>query len=591
VGPKTVITLALLGPETGPLGSSDSTPGILGGASPPGLKGWERPDEPPLAPGLQTIAPPARIRPGQTMLSPPPGKEVAAPLTTVNELGASPDFGTLARWMETVLALQRSSAGPEEFSAQTARAMIDLIGLDVALVLLRDNQGWRELARAVRPELPAERPATREYSHTVLGLVVEKQLTFFQDIRPVDAQKSLLPANAVVASPIFGLEDDVVGALYGVRLWQTAVNAAAGRPGGGPAEARIRPLEAQMVQLLAAAVSANQTRMTATEIERDLVIARSIQVSFLPEGLPTLPGWEIGARFDPAREASGDFYDVFPLSEDHLALVIADVCDKGLAAAVFMALYRTLLRAFAQQTFGRGLSGASGEAVSSAGGVTDQHRLTLLAELTARSTIKLTNDYIAWTHASACMFATVFFGVLDTSTDALTYVNAGHDFPVLLQAGGARERVERTGPVVGVNPDAEYDIGHARLEPGDALFAYTDGVTEARNPADEFFGERRLLALLAEVPFTSADDLLEKVIARLDEHVAGAEPSEDTTLLAVRRLPRSAPQGEQTPPSQPHRDSRRRPGGTAGGTLVRPQRGPCGWSRRRPASRSARSSR
>jgi serine phosphatase RsbU (regulator of sigma subunit) len=535
VGQKTAITLAAPGPDVGPTGSSDSNPGLLGAATPPA--------ELPYTAGLQTIAPPvARIRPGQTLLSQPHGKEGGAPLSTVNELGASPSLETLARWMETVLALQRSSAGPEEFSAQTARAMIDLIGLDVALVLVRDSKGWRELARAARPDLPTERPAGREYSHTVLGRVVAEQRTFFQDIRPQEAQKSLLPANAVVASPVFGLEDNVVGALYGMRLWQSPPPAG-GRQGGQPGEARIRPLEAQVVQLLAAAVGANQTRVTATQNERDLKNGRFIQDSFLPKGLPQPPGWEIEAQFDPAREVSGDFYDVFPLSGDHLALVIADVCDKGVPAALFMTLFRSLLRAFARQAVERNpFSFPERQAVARS------KRSTLLADLTALSTVELTNEYVARTHESACMFATLFFGVLDTATGKLSYVNAGHDFPVLLRAGKVQDRLQPTGPAVGVNPDAEYDIQQTQLEPGDTLFAYTDGVTEARNPAGEFFTERRLLALLEEAPVASADGLLDKVIDRLEKYVAQGAPSDDVTLLAVRRRPDEA-DGKPSPPS------------------------------------------
>jgi sigma-B regulation protein RsbU (phosphoserine phosphatase) len=525
VGQKTMITLELGGP--GPLGSSDSTPS-------PGALGF--PEPPPPVPSLLTIAPPVpRLRAGQTMLLPPSAKQGGAPLTTlttVNELGESPSLETLARWMETVLALQRSSASPEEFYAQTSRAMVDLIGLDIALVLLVEGKGWRELARAARPELPTERPATREYSHTILGRVVTERRTFYQDVRPLDAQKSGLPANAVVASPILGLQDDVVGALYGLRLWQSPQNDTRGRAlGGHPADAKIRPLEAQVLQLLAAAVSANQTRMTATQIERDLEIGRYMQASFLPKGLPQLPGWEIAAEFDPAREVSGDFYDVFRLSGDHLALVIADVCDKGVGAALFMTLFRSLIRAFARQAVERNPFSLPGRPAAA----TRSRRSTLLADLTALSTIELTNEYVARTHESACMFATLFFGVLDTNTGALSFVNAGHDFPVLLGPAGVKGRLEQTGPAVGVNPDAEYDIQQVRLEPGDSLFAYTDGVTEARSPAGDFFSEKRLLALL-ESPAPSAAALLEGVIARLDEHVAGREPSDDVTVLAVRRL-------------------------------------------------------
>jgi phosphoserine phosphatase RsbU/P len=132
------------------------------------------------------------------------------------------------------------------------------------------------------------------------------------------------------------------------------------------------------------------------------------------------------------------------------------------------------------------------------------------------------------------MFASLFFGVLESSSGSLSYVNAGHDAPILIGAAGVKARLAPTGPVVGVKPNIAYDINHVLLEPGDTLLAYTDGVTEARNSAGQFFTEKRLLALL-EGSVQSATALLDSVVANLHEHIAGAEPSDDVTMLAVRR--------------------------------------------------------
>jgi anti-sigma regulatory factor (Ser/Thr protein kinase) len=134
------------------------------------------------------------------------------------------------------------------------------------------------------------------------------------------------------------------------------------------------------------------------------------------------------------------------------------------------------------------------------------------------------------------MFATVFFGVLDTASGALAHVNAGHDAPVLLGPAGVKARLGRTGVAVGLEPNFSYEIGAVCLEPGDALFAYTDGVTEARDPAGLLFTEKRLLAIL-EKPLGSAADLVGNIKAGLDSHGAGAAPCDDVTMLAVRRRP------------------------------------------------------
>jgi adenylate cyclase len=174
-------------------------------------------------------------------------------------LGASSgalSAGTLSQWMEAVLALQRSDAAPAEFYAQAARSMIDMIGLDVGLVLLHGAGGWQVVARAARAEDDGRQsPAGREYSQTVLSQVLAEKQTFYQDLSLMNSQESLRSVDAVVVSPVFGLEDEVIGALYGLR-----------RDGRPALVCKIQPLEAQLVQLLAAFVGANLARTTATRL-------------------------------------------------------------------------------------------------------------------------------------------------------------------------------------------------------------------------------------------------------------------------------------------------------------------------------------
>jgi adenylate cyclase len=189
---------------------------------------------------LLTIAPPVQSV----------GRE--QPDVALNELGESPSPEELTQWLEAVLALQRSAAGPAEFFDQTVRTLIRMVGLDVALVILRRPTGWDVVARAARAEDAAPVRPGREFSQTLLQLVCSERRTFYQDLGALKARESLRNVDAVVASPIFGIDDDVPGVLYGVRR-------ALGRsqlPG-------IRPLEAQVVQLLAAAVSSSLARAEA----------------------------------------------------------------------------------------------------------------------------------------------------------------------------------------------------------------------------------------------------------------------------------------------------------------------------------------
>jgi sigma-B regulation protein RsbU (phosphoserine phosphatase) len=265
--------------------------------------------------------------------------------------------------------------------------------------------------------------------------------------------------------------------------------------------------------------------------KRDLQIGREIQTSFFPRTLPQPPGWEIGARFHPAREVAGDFYDVFALPNGRLALVIADACDKGVAAALFVALLRSLLRAFLQQyyylTAGQP---AAQPADPDDFAVVDDGEALLDA-------VRLTNAYVGSNHGDAHLFASLFLGVLDPESGELLYINCGQPPPLLQHAGGAVERLMPTGPAVGLLPDARFRVGHAQLERGARLLAYTDGVTEARDERGNLFGKMRLQELLDDGPAQETEALLDGVETAVYAHSATPDLTDDIALLALRRLP------------------------------------------------------
>jgi serine phosphatase RsbU (regulator of sigma subunit) len=255
----------------------------------------------------------------------------------------------------------------------------------------------------------------------------------------------------------------------------------------------------------------DRERSHTQSLERELEIGRQIQSTFLPESLPRRAGWEIAAGFEPARQCAGDFYDAFDLPAGAIGLVVADVCDKGVGAALFMALFRTLLRSAAGQ------DGSEGP------------------EATLDRTIRLTNDYIAVTHGRANMFATVFFAIVNPATGALAYVNAGHEPPLIFGAGRPVRELPPTGPAVGLVPESRFSVGRESLEPGEFLLAYTDGVTEAKGPGG-FFSRQRLLDLL-ESPPSDAPGLVGSILAAIARHTAAGDRYDDVTLLAARRKP------------------------------------------------------
>jgi phosphoserine phosphatase RsbU/P len=246
-------------------------------------------------------------------------------------------------------------------------------------------------------------------------------------------------------------------------------------------------------------------------MKQEMELGRRTQSDFLPDKLPQLPGWELATAFYPAREVAGDFYDVFDLPEERVGLVIADVCDKGVGAALFMALIRSLIRAFAEQA--------------------------AATPFDALGAVSLTNNYIVrhHHHNHKHMFATLFFGVLEPATGTLTYVNGGHDPPIMVRPDGQIALLDPTGAAVGMMAGTHFVCKQTSFEPGDMLLAYTDGVTEARNAAGEFFTEDRLLALLPE-PVLSVGATLERIEAHVREFVAYAPFADDVTMLAIRRI-------------------------------------------------------
>ncbi len=274
--------------------------------------------------------------------------------------------------------------------------------------------------------------------------------------------------------------------------------------------------------------------MQEAEFERDLDIARGIQASFLPDELPQPPGWEIAVHFRPARVVAGDFYDAFPLVQNRrVGLVIADVCDKGVGAALFMALFRTLIRAFAQHH--HALTWTSALAFDETQPRHETLRHAPSVGITAlQDAIEMTNNYIATTHARTNMYATLFMGVLDAANGHLAYVNAGHETPLVVGPNGVRERLVRSGPVIGLFPDISFNIREASIRPGETLVAFTDGVTEACNISGELFGRDRLSGVLT-TPTGTAQEMCKRVVHALDAFTEGAEQSDDITILVMRR--------------------------------------------------------
>jgi len=261
------------------------------------------------------------------------------------------------------------------------------------------------------------------------------------------------------------------------------------------------------------------------KIEHDVQVGRQIQADFLPEVIPQPDGWELESFFQPAREVAGDFYDAFKIDDKKVGFVIADVCDKGVGAALFMALSRSLIRSY-------GL--LINQNIASRQGSSPESQMLDCIEL-GLEPIGLTNNYIAQIHSKMNMFVTLFFGILDPESGVVTYINAGHNPPVLLDSTGrVKERLTLTGPAVGLLPNINYTSRQLTIESGDTLFLFTDGVPEAHNLAGKMFTEKRMLEIISE-PTQGAAALLKNVIDELDNFIVNTNPFDDITMLVIRR--------------------------------------------------------
>ena len=263
--------------------------------------------------------------------------------------------------------------------------------------------------------------------------------------------------------------------------------------------------------------TAQEARDRLVVLKRELDVAQQVQMSALPKDLPSSETHDVQALMIPAREVGGDFYDFFPLSDELIGLVIADVSGKGIPAALFTLMTRTLLK------------GTARDSPSPA------------------DCLGLVNDLLAEDNET-CIFITLFYGVFDLRDGSFRYSNGGHNPPRLVRGDSQVEELPTTeNLVLGIAPGHEYRNGEIRLAPGDVLFLYTDGITEAQNSNDEEFGEERLDAKLASLGQIPAREIVTTVVDEVRAFAGDAPQSDDITCIAMRfAAPLSSSTGDGT---------------------------------------------
>lgn len=283
---------------------------------------------------------------------------------------------------------------------------------------------------------------------------------------------------------------------------------------------RLSDDELSLLQLMAnqAAMAIENARLHQEEIKRqrmedELAVGRQIQLSLLPDGHPEAEGWDFASIYQPAQLVGGDFYDFFQLAGDpnQLGLVIADVSGKGVPAALFMALSRSIIRT-------KSMSGRHPAGVL-------RRANTLICKDTRSN-----------------LFLTAFYATLDLQTGWMAYSNAGHNYPVWLRAGsGEAVELAARGIIMGAFEDIELEEDEIEVAPGDMIIFYTDGVTEAMNASEELFGEDRLQVVIKENVRACAPDMLKAIVAAVANFTGDTPQADDFTIFIVKRLPETSP--------------------------------------------------
>ncbi len=242
-------------------------------------------------------------------------------------------------------------------------------------------------------------------------------------------------------------------------------------------------------------------------IQNDLEIARDIQHSIIPQQFPPFPGrtdFELFASMSAAKSVGGDFYDFFLIDDDYLGIVMADVSDKGIPAAIYMAVSRTIIHASA------------------------------IKEMEPQECLYFSNNLLAKDNENS-MFVTVFYGLLNLKSGEMRYSNAGHNPPYILRKNGDVQVIEPThDKVLGIIEDCKFNTKSVTINPGDGLFLFTDGVTEAMDPEFKLYSEEKLESLLAEIKERSPEEIIDSVFKSVKDHANGAVQSDDITMLALK---------------------------------------------------------
>jgi len=370
-------------------------------------------------------------------------------------------------------------------------------------VMLRDEEGVLvfKVARGI-DQRTIEDPEF-QISHGVVEQVAAEGKPILTSNAQDDARFSTrmsvihLGLRSILCAPLV-MKEKVIGAVYVDNRLQSGIF-------------REEDLELLNAIAASAAIAIENARLYQIAVEKgrmdgELEMASRVQSSLIPRETPQIPGWDFSARWVPARQVAGDFYDYFPVGNGKLGVVIADVVDKGMPASLFMAYSRSLIRA----------------SMASAGN--------------PNAGIEAVNRLICADDAYG-MFLTLVFAEVGSRSGQVSYVNAGHNPPLYYQAEmDELTALERTGMLVGVEAEAVYEERQISLQGGDFILMYTDGITEAINTQEQVFGMERLRSVVMELRHRSAEQIAQGIQLAIETFTASMQPFDDITLMVIKRI-------------------------------------------------------
>jgi phosphoserine phosphatase RsbU/P len=420
----------------------------------------------------------------------------------MTELNASQHHHTRLELLYRLSQTFNSSLDLAEVLNRVIDEVIAVLHAERGFVMLIDTEGTQTF-RAARgldqqtidqPQSQISQSVVRKVTHDGLPILTSDA----QSDSRFNMRESimLLGLRSVLCVPL-KIKDKVMGVVYADNRFEAGIFTQA-------------DLELLTAITSIAAIAIENARLYNMAVEkgrllRELQMAREIQTSFLPDQVPQIEGWQFAARWQPAREVAGDYYDFIPVDDGHLGLVIADVTDKGAAAALFMVFTNSIVRA------------------------------SVHTSLTPVVSIVNANKLIS-SKSHKSMFVSLVYIQLDTNTGEAVCVNAGHNPPILYdREKNSLQRIYPTGMVLGIEANSPFTQRSLHLNAGDFLLLYTDGLTDAINERQEDFG----MARLEQIVFQYRDAPAAEIVSRLDEalfkHTGASTPVDDVTILLVKR--------------------------------------------------------